>query len=89
MAPNTLCVQANALRTIAALFVEPNGPYAGLPGVELWDLSRDARLYDGPYPVVAHPVRLERDDSDGYLIRAEDLDAVLAVRPGTPEETEP
>ena len=40
---------------IAALFVSPRGPYAGLPGVELWDQARDARRYAGPYPVVAHP----------------------------------
>ena len=40
---------------IAALFVEPNGVYAGLEGVDLWDEERDARQYAGPYPVVAHP----------------------------------
>lgn len=40
---------------IAALFVAADGPYAGLPGVELWDVSRDARAYPGPWPVVAHP----------------------------------
>jgi hypothetical protein len=40
---------------IAALFVDPRGCYAGLDGVDLWDEERDARLYPGPYPVVAHP----------------------------------
>jgi hypothetical protein len=40
---------------VAALFVSPAGPYAGLEGVEVWDAERDARLYDGPHPVVAHP----------------------------------
>lgn len=40
---------------IAALFVQPNGCYAGLPDVELWDEARDARTYAGPWPVVAHP----------------------------------
>lgn len=40
---------------IAALFVETNGCYFGLRGVDPWDVERDARLYDGPYPVVAHP----------------------------------
>lgn len=39
---------------IAALFVETNGCYFGLPNVDPWDRARDARLYDGPHPVVAH-----------------------------------
>jgi hypothetical protein len=40
---------------IAALFVETDGGYFGLPGVEPWDIQRDARLYQGPHSVVAHP----------------------------------
>lgn len=40
---------------IAALYVETNGAYYGLDGVDPWDEERDARLYDGPHPVVAHP----------------------------------
>jgi hypothetical protein len=40
---------------IAALYVDPAGVYANLPDVEIWDEARDARLYDGPHPVVAHP----------------------------------
>ncbi len=41
--------------TIAALFVQTNGAYFGLPGVDPWDETRDARLYPGPNAVVAHP----------------------------------
>lgn len=41
--------------TVAALYVDPNGVYAGLPDVEIWDEQRDARLYRGPHRVVAHP----------------------------------
>jgi hypothetical protein len=40
---------------IAALFVESAGVYANLLGVELWDKERDARRYNGPHAVVAHP----------------------------------
>ncbi|MBX5206714.1 hypothetical protein [Rhizobium sp. NZLR11] len=40
---------------IAALYVEKDGSYWDLPNVDPWDEARDARKYDGPYPVVAHP----------------------------------
>lgn len=40
---------------IAALYVETDGGYFGLPGIDPWDRSRDARLYTGPHPVIAHP----------------------------------
>ena len=40
---------------VAALFVARNGVYFGMPDVEPWDMEADARLYAGPYPVVAHP----------------------------------
>jgi hypothetical protein len=45
------------LRTnlIAALYVLLDGPYAGIQDVDPWPKSRDARLYPGPHPVVAHP----------------------------------
>ena len=41
--------------TVAALYVETGGVYYGLDGVDPWDEVRDARRYDGPHPVVAHP----------------------------------
>jgi hypothetical protein len=40
---------------IAALYVATGGCYFGLPDVDPWDVTRDARLYAGPHPVVAHP----------------------------------
>jgi hypothetical protein len=40
---------------IAALYVHTGGVYFGLEGVDPWDETRDARLYAGPHPVVAHP----------------------------------
>lgn len=40
---------------IAALYVQKGGCYFGLPDVDPWDEARDARLYAGPWPVVAHP----------------------------------
>lgn len=65
---------------IAALYVDPNGSYANLFGVEVWDEVRDARLYAGPWPVVAHPpcarwsimgnCRGYRDGQDGGCFEA-------------------
>ena len=44
------------MTAVAALYVDPRGPYPALLGPELcWDVARDARRYDGPHPVVAHP----------------------------------
>lgn len=40
---------------LAALYVETNGVYFGLPWVDAWDEVKDARRYGGPWPVVAHP----------------------------------
>ncbi len=41
---------------VAALYIDPRGPYPTLLGAEhCWDAARDARSYDGPWPIVAHP----------------------------------
>src|SRR5215217_5235024 len=40
---------------LAALFVESDGVYQKLEGVDAWDINRDARLYSGGHPVIAHP----------------------------------
>lgn len=42
-------------RAVAALYVLRDGVYSGRPDVEVWDATRDARTYAGPWPVVAHP----------------------------------
>lgn len=46
---------ADRAGVVAALYVESGGSYFGLTGVDPWDEARDARLYYGPHPVVAHP----------------------------------
>lgn len=43
------------MTTIAALYVQDQGAYFGIDGVDPWPEHRDARLYRGPWPVVAHP----------------------------------
>ena len=39
---------------LAAIFCEMKGVY-DRPGIEVWDVYKDARKYNGPYPVIAHP----------------------------------
>lgn len=41
--------------TVAILFARADSIYKSLSGVEVYDAARDARTYDGPWPVVAHP----------------------------------
>lgn len=43
------------MQAVAAPYVETDGAYFGLPDVDPWDVGRDARLYEGPHPIVAHP----------------------------------
>jgi hypothetical protein len=41
---------------VCALYVDERGPYPSLLGAEkCWDSERDAREYEGPNPVIAHP----------------------------------
>ena len=44
-----------SLRTVAALFVRADSTYKTMTGVDAWDMERDARLWPGGSPVVAHP----------------------------------
>lgn len=37
------------MRPVAALFVRADSVYKTLPGVDCWDIERDAMLYRGPY----------------------------------------
>lgn len=46
---NTRCCQ------VAALFCRADSVYKEMPGVDAWDIERDACRYCGKLPVVAHP----------------------------------
>lgn len=52
--PPEHCQDCPAAADVSALFVESQGTYEGLV-LDCWDEARDARNYDGPLPVVAHP----------------------------------
>ena len=54
LSPPGVRVDRRVMR-VDALFVQPNGCYTGLEGVDAWPEARDARNYAGPLPVVAHP----------------------------------
>ena len=41
--------------TVAVLFARADSNYKALTDCEVYDADRDARTYDGPWPVVAHP----------------------------------
>lgn len=41
--------------SVAVLFARRDSCYKGIELVDVWDIDRDARTYDGPHPVVAHP----------------------------------
>lgn len=41
--------------TVAVLFARHDSVYKTLNGTAVYDADRDARTYDGPWPVVAHP----------------------------------
>ena len=43
------------MKPVAALFVATGGCYFKAEAVDPWDEARDARKYDGPHAVVAHP----------------------------------
>ena len=40
---------------VAVIFARADSIYKTLSGVDVYDMERDARTYDGPWPVVAHP----------------------------------
>ena len=43
------------MRQVSVLFTRKNSVYRDLVGTDCWDLQRDARLWPGGTPVIAHP----------------------------------
>lgn len=48
-------LSTEGIRSAALYVLARSSPYAEIDGVDLWPKSRDARLYPGPWPVLAHP----------------------------------
>lgn len=42
-------------QTVAVLFARADSIYKTIPGTDVWDIERNARLWPGGAPVVAHP----------------------------------
>lgn len=61
---------------VVALYVDPRGPYPKLVK-EWYDEKRDARTYEGPWPVVAHPPCGPRGSCRNLCTKQ---DASLAIR---------
>lgn len=73
--------------TVAALFVRADSCYKAMPGVDAWDIDRDARNWPGGCPVVAHPpcrlwgkLRQFAKSDDPQAERQLAIDAVGRVR---------
>lgn len=43
------------MASVAVLFARADSHYKALPGLDVWDIERDARRWPGGAPVVAHP----------------------------------
>lgn len=43
------------MEAVSILFARRDSIYKELAGCDVWDIDRDARTFDGPGPVVAHP----------------------------------
>lgn len=48
-------LERRVVRPVAVLFARADSVYKSMEGCDVYDIERDARTYDGPHPVVAHP----------------------------------
>jgi len=47
--------EQHACLTVACLWLMRGSAYYAIRGTDCWGVQRDARLYAGPHPIVAHP----------------------------------
>lgn len=64
---------------VAALYIDEHGPYPKMPGVDAWGVTRDARVYEGPHPVVAHPP-CGPWGAFAHMCKSPEQDPALAIR---------
>jgi hypothetical protein len=64
--------------TIAALFCRHNSVYKSMSSVDVWDAKRDARLWPGGMPCIAHPPCAQWGDFAHF---SRDVPALKALAP--------
>jgi hypothetical protein len=70
---------------ITVLYCRRDSIYKTIPGLDCWDVDRNARMYQGPNAVIAHPPcatwsRMRAMSKGGWHEKSLSLQAVWAVR---------
>lgn len=64
---------------VAALWVAEGTEYLSIAGCDCWGILRDAKLYRGPYPIIAHPPCGPWAKLRNVCYRQSKLDGIVAM----------